>query len=179
LGLMNSNLEEVAEYFAFLLVLFPEIRFLILTSNRTVDIPAILSRYGLDQSSYAVRYPNKSELAEWLSAADAGIHAMSSGPDSATRLGVKIVEYLSCGLPILVNKYVGAAADLVRTYGVGVVVDHEDSLQTQRRLEQLFLNSSVPRVDCRRLAIEQFSNDRCAKKYLELYWSIAGNKIRT
>lgn len=174
LGLMNSNLAEVAGYFEQIAHWFPAVRFLILTSNTTVDIPALLDSYGLARERYVIRHPRGGELAKWLSAADAGIHAMSPGPDSGSRLGVKVVEYLSCGLPIIVNPYVGAAVDLVHRYGVGIVLDLDETEIARRDLENLFLICAVPHDRSRQLALDRFSVVYCAQLYCDLYKHLGG-----
>jgi glycosyltransferase involved in cell wall biosynthesis len=172
LGLMNSNLAEVSEYLALLAARIPGVRFLILTPNRSVDIDATLRRCGVPAGSYAVRHPARGELAQWMSAADAGIHAMSAGPDSSTRLGVKVVEYLSCSLPIIVNPHVGAAAELVRTYQVGAVIEASRPDEAEAAVRELLTRLPVPAVAARRVAEEQFAVSTCAARYLDLYRSI-------
>jgi glycosyltransferase involved in cell wall biosynthesis len=169
LGLMNSNLSEVAELLAPICQAMPEARFLILTSNRGVDVASALRAFGIDESRFAIRHPAREQLREWMSAADAGIHAMSPGPDSATRLGVKIVEYLACGLPIIVNPHVGAAARLVREQGVGVVLENCEPGEIRTRLLHLFQQQPVPAEASRGLATRMFSLGACAERYLALY----------
>lgn len=170
LGLLNANIEEVAEYFGFISKVLPAVRFLILTSNRTVDIREILHRHGLGDEHFAIRHPADSrELAGWLSSADAGIHAMSPGPDSATRLGAKVVEYLSCGLPVIVNRWVGAAAALVSEADVGTVIDITDPEAAGPAIESLFARSDELRRRAREIAVERFSVAECAARYIQLY----------
>lgn len=169
LGLMNSNLQEVAEVLGPVSRAMPDTRFLVLTSNRDVDIAAVLRGFGIDAARFAVRHPSREELREWMSAADAGIHAMSTGPDSATRLGVKIVEYLACGLPIIVNPHVGAAARLVRENGVGAVLEGVDAAEIRAKLAPLFEQHPVPSSASRELATRTFSLGACADRYLGLY----------
>jgi glycosyltransferase involved in cell wall biosynthesis len=172
LGLMNSNLVEVGEYFALLAGRMPETRFLILTSNRGVDIDATLAQCGVPAGRYAVRHPGRGELPQWLSAADAGIHAMSAGPDSSTRLGVKVVEYLSCSLPIIVNPHVGAAAALARSRRVGAVIDAAHPEAAEAAVRELLGRLPVPANEARRVAEEEFAVSSCAARYLGVYRSI-------
>lgn len=172
LGLLNSNLAEVAECLAVIREVRPDVRFLVLTSNRDVDVADVLARHGIGRDAHAVRHPRRGELAAWLSAADAGIHAMSPGPDSATRLGVKVVEYLSCSLPLIVNEHVGAAADLVRRYGVGFVIDVRDRNALREQLSKVFADMRMPFGHARELAAERFSLQSCAASYLALYRDI-------
>jgi glycosyltransferase involved in cell wall biosynthesis len=169
LGLYNRNIYEVAEYFKFILTVCPNICFLILTANRSVNIDQIMGEQGISASHYEVKHPRRGELPKWLSAADAGIHTMSPGPDSHTRLGAKVVEYLSCGLPIIVNANVGAAAQLIETYGVGLVINLMKKNEAHVGLESLLARSESMRERCSKLARELFSVESCAKKYISLY----------
>jgi glycosyltransferase involved in cell wall biosynthesis len=169
LGLMNSNLAEVAEVMGPIGRALPDTRFLVLTSNRGTDIEGTLRGFGIGADRCVVRHPERAQLHEWISAADAGIHAMSPGPDSATRLGVKVVEYLACGLPIIVNPHVGAAAALVREHGVGLVLDSTDEATLAREVGGLFASCPVPSAASRELAARTFSLAACADRYLSLY----------
>jgi glycosyltransferase involved in cell wall biosynthesis len=140
-----------------------------LTSNVGAGVADVMAKFGIDADAFAVRHPAPAELAGWLSAADAGVHAMSPGPDSATRLGVKVVEYLACGLPIVVNPHVGAAAELVRQHHVGWVFDSRDTATIGAALDSLFAEHRMPSARARELAAATFSVDSCADRYIELY----------
>jgi glycosyltransferase involved in cell wall biosynthesis len=170
LGLLNANIREVAEYLVLISQLDLSARFLILTANTTVDVVELLKHEGLQPERFAVRHPaTAQELAGWLSAADAGIHAMSPGPDSPTRLSAKVVEYLSCGLPVIVNQWVGAAAELVKSRDVGAVIDVADREGARASVEALFSRVGELSERSRALAVEKFSVDRCAGEYADLY----------
>lgn len=169
LGLLNRNIHNVADYFTFLQELRPDAYFLVLTSGTGAVVADIMEQHGVKPSHFLARESPPSELRRWLSAADVGIHVMARGPDSPTRLGVKFVEYLSCGLPVIVNANVGAAAELVNVHRVGAVIDLEQRQAAQRNLEQLLGQSDLVRQRCRRVAEELFSVEACARKYLDLY----------
>ncbi len=57
---------------------------------------------------------NPVESATLLGAADYGVVLMGEVPDWETRLSVKFAEYTCGGLPVIVGKFVGEAARLVR-----------------------------------------------------------------
>jgi hypothetical protein len=80
LDLLNSNLVEVAEQFGAINRLIADVRFLILNAYA----PAVLAQFGIAKALYVVRHPDRSELPGWHSAANAGIHALSAGPDGTT-----------------------------------------------------------------------------------------------
>jgi glycosyltransferase involved in cell wall biosynthesis len=163
-----NDIRMYARYFSFILELRPEAHFLILTPSQDIDFVAVLGEYGIEESQFTVREVSPLELPHWLSAADLGLQVMPKVADSHTRLGVKFVEYLSCGLPVVVNSNVGGAAQIVEAYGVGIVVDLEDPLRLHEI--QQFLDS-VPPLRARgvSLAHELFSLQNCASRYRELY----------
>lgn len=91
-------------------------------------------------------------------------------------LGVKVVEYCSCGFPIIVHPYVGAAADLANFHGVGVVIDgsqeKEKSLASLRLLFDRI--NEVPELSSQ-VATKYFLLEAAAKAYLSRYESIIDN----
>ena len=172
LGLLNQNIIEVAEYFSYILGLMPDVRYLILTQNRSVNIAEVMRSHGISPEQFKVIHPLSADLPGWLSGADAGVHAMSPGPDSSTRLGVKVVEYLSCGLPVIVNPHVGAAAELVRAENVGVVLEVTEGEEGRAKLKSMFDRVGILRGRARVVAEARFSVESCALGYTSLYHSL-------
>lgn len=173
LGLENRNIIEIANYFSMINRAVPNSRLLILTSNKNVDIPAVMAAAGVEAGTFATKHPIQNEIPTWFSAVDTGMHAMSEGPDSHTRLSVKVVEYLSCGLPVTLNPYVGAAAEIVSKERLGVVLTgSEDSSVIERELTQIGANRAAIGARSRRTAVRFFSVRACAEKYLAVYESL-------
>lgn len=167
----GNNIDNYAPYFRRILAMRPDAHFLVLTPNTDVGIERVLGDWGIGPAQLTVRESSAQELPDYLSAADFGMHVMSPGPDSHTRLGVKVTEYLSCGLPILVNSNVGAAAELAREHDVGAVVDL--AAPNADRVLADFLNTLTDkRPRCRPLAEHLFSVERCAEAYRELYHEV-------
>ena len=163
-----NDISMYARYFSLILESRPDAHFLILTPSRDVDYVGVMQEYGIDGSQFTVREASPPELPRWLSAADVGLQVMAKVEDGHTRLGVKFVEYLSCGLPVMVNSNVGAAARIVKAHGVGTVIDLDDSSRRARVQQFLHVLPSLG-VDCISLAGELFSVQACAHKYIELY----------
>ncbi|MDQ3002705.1 MAG: glycosyltransferase [Fibrobacterota bacterium] len=107
----------------------------------------------------------------WLSAADAGIQVMSPGPDSHTRFGVKVVEYLACGLPVIANSNAGAAADFLEESGAGVRLDLDDKFAEKATQ---FWRTVYSRERLMHLAADNFSLRVIGRKYGELYDELLG-----
>jgi glycosyltransferase involved in cell wall biosynthesis len=176
LGLLNRNISNIVEYIGFIREICSNAYFLILTpKDNHRAVAYLMGEHGIPSSQFLVIEPASGELHRWLSAADVGIHAMSAGPDSQTRLGVKVVEYLSCGLPVLVNANVGAAASLIDTHHVGAVIDLEKRVESQISIDRLFSQSHSLRQQCRKVAEDLFSVEVCASKYIDLYKEL-GNR---
>ena len=166
-----NNIFNYAEYFKQILNEVNNAFLLILTENVDIGIDDVMESFGISNSNYLVHTPVKKELPYWLSACDAGIHVMSKGPDSYTRLGVKVVEYLSCSLPILVNKNVGAAADIAAKFNLGVVLDSKNKILLKKQLDYVQENKIQISLNCRKYSEESFSVSQISNQYLKLYKS--------
>jgi len=109
-------------------------------------------------------------VAEELEPFAVGMYLMRT-PD--TRLGVKFVEYLAAGLPVIVSENVRGAADIVRTHGVGIVLEAdlgnmEDIVEF---VESVHKNRRQWREKCRAFARHEFSTIAVARKTLSAYES--------
>lgn len=173
LGLENRNITEIANYFALISKSVPNTRLLILTANQTVDISLVMGQAGVEPGTYAVRHPSQRDIPVWFSAVEVGMHAMSPGPDAITRMSVKVVEYFSCGLPVIVNPYVGAAAEIIEREQLGVVLDgsEEDSV-IKAAFTRLMKERDSFGARSRQLAEAKFSVAACASQYADVYSSI-------
>lgn len=94
------------------------------------------------------------EAAAMLGAADYGVVLMGEVPDWETRLSVKFAEYTCGGLPVIVGKFVGEAARLVRA------IDLEPSFIVDGMTRQLPLRkaTAVERERIRSWATDYFSH---------------------
>jgi glycosyltransferase involved in cell wall biosynthesis len=89
-------------------------------------------------------------------------------PAPKIALGIKTVEYLAAGLPLVVNTKSSGAAEIVERYGVGLVVDDERSVD-QEALRRLADKKQEVSAACRKLAETRFSTSVVANRYLQLY----------
>ena len=163
-GLWN-NINNYMEYFSRMLAVKDELHMLFVTPAVSPLFWEAVDKYGIDRSKITFVEEPKN-LSEWLSASDAGIHVMSPGPDGHTRLGVKVVEYLSCGLPVITNSNVGAAADFAESHDVGIRLDLGDDFGMQL---SRFLDASYSRERLSDVAREHFSIGKIAGSYANLY----------
>lgn len=164
-----NNIRNYLMSFSFILEIRPDAHFLIITPSKDIDFPAMMSEYGIIKSQYTVKEAMGSELSGWLSASDIGLQVMSRVADSHTRLGIKFVEYLSCGLPVIVNSNVGGAANIINKKGVGAVIDLEDKKEAIKTINTLFSNLPILKDRCTKTAKDIFSTKVCAQRYIQIY----------
>lgn len=69
------------------------------------------------------------EATMMLNAADYGVVLMGEVPDWETRLSVKFAEYTCGGLPVIVGKFVGEAARLVRANELGPSIVFDGTME--------------------------------------------------
>jgi glycosyltransferase involved in cell wall biosynthesis len=126
---------------------------------------------------YKVIHPAFHEMSGWLSVADIGVHALPLQLDSATRLGTKVVEYWANGLPVIVNENVGAAADFINEFNVGLVLDSTKDVDEGGGLTQQIISlTQVDRQYQTDFATKHFSSVTIAKKYLNAYRYCLGDQ---
>ena len=139
--------------------------FLIPRNRRAVRrLQVALQRKGVSPEEYAILHAAPEEVPRFLSAADIGLQVMGT---SDPRTGVKFVEYLAMGLPVIVNSKVEGAAEYVSRFDLGLVLDLDDN-EFIKKVGAL-LDSRERKERCREIAVRFFSNDVVASKYLTVY----------
>jgi glycosyltransferase involved in cell wall biosynthesis len=172
LGAGNSwnDVRNYASYFRSLDPLIPGLRMVFL-------VPEIQAAFGkaFEEAGAAperIRFVRGADdISAWLSAADAGIQVMSPGPDSRTRFGVKVVEYLACGLPVISNTGAGAAADFLEEHKAGIRLDPGPDFEAKAKA---FPGAGYRREELARLAADHFSLPVIAERYGAVYRSLLG-----
>lgn len=170
LGMSRINVDALQQLFE-LSMYNPCARLLFLTSEPAEIIEVIMHTINVDRSRYRIVRPKHEDMGDWLSACDIGLHALSRQLDYQTRLGTKVVEYWACGLPVIVNENVGAAAAYIRQEGFGKVVVRNT---TQKAFSVLVKEvQKIDRSAIARFASDNFSSDVIAKLYGEAYITAA------
>jgi len=146
-----------------------EVRFLFLTDESPNAIIELLTSASISPDTAFITKAKPKELYKWLSAADIGIHALPAQLDSDTRLGTKVVEYWSNGLPVILNEHVGAAVKLAEKYNLGIVVSENDDnfeANLQHRIIELKQRDRTIISDIGR---SLFDSKTVAKGYINIY----------
>ncbi|MDC3312933.1 glycosyltransferase [Gammaproteobacteria bacterium] len=142
--------------------------FLFLTPHyEASSIKLITNKVGISSSDYTSIHPKFYEISDYLSASDYGYHSLPIQPDSFTRMGTKVVEYLAIGLPVIVNKHVGAAADILKNKNLGFIIDDDSNSEIIN--SNLNFVKAVDRTERINFAKEEFEISSIAKKYVTIY----------
>lgn len=160
----------IARYFACIWRADPQSRLVVLTKGRTDHLVQALQWQRVPFEAFRIVNANIDQVPLYLKASDIGLQVMEATLDSDTRLGVKFVEYMAAGLPVIVNTHAGAARDYVREYGVGLVVDKPEQ-EMVAAIEYIQKNKGIMSERCRDLA-RSFGVDSVASQYARLYLNL-------
>lgn len=174
-GVSGINISALRKLFQFILRC-ENARLLILTEENDKKIISLDLLEEDFKRKVAVIKPKSSEVAEWLCAADVGVHALPAQKDSATRLGTKIVEYWATGLPVLINNHIGAACkNIVDNDYLGIVVDIDNDLPDINKIvDKIKLK---PRELISEYAKNNFSSQVISIKFHNIYEAINGKSV--
>lgn len=151
--------------------------FLFLAPNyETSSILDIMRQADINESDFTLIHPDFNEISNYLSAADYGYHSLPIQPDSFTRMGTKIVEYLSVGLPVIVNEHVGAAANILVNHKLGFTIYNDSNTETISNNLSLVLN--IDRQERINFAEKEYEVSSVAKKYIKVYNEIDSMHIK-
>ena len=152
--------------------------FLFLTpSHESIAVSRVVDRAGLSPDRFISIHPAFDQITNYLSAADYGFHALPWQPDSFTRMGTKVVEYFAAGLPVIVNRHVGAAAKIVDESFYGFVLD--DSMSNEIILEKFNSLSKLKRTDIVNFSKENYEVSSVAESYCQIYCELDAIKEGT
>ncbi|PWG81031.1 glycosyltransferase [Pararcticibacter amylolyticus] len=143
--------------------------FFLIVTNSDTEVLKVVLRSSLPVNSFKIISSKYDDLYKWLSASDAGIQVMKPIADGFSRLGVKVAEYLACGLPIIVNSNVGGAAAILKEHDTGVELNIEDPELFKSKYMTFIGRFDDMRQKCMTLAEKEFSIRVVSDRYKKIY----------
>lgn len=168
-GQASINIEAMKSLFARLLNAEPSARLLFLTGESDEKVNELMQLVPGSENRYKTVHPKLSEIGKWLSAGDIGVHALPKQLDYTTRLGTKCVECWMNGLPMIVNEWVGAAAELINEYKVGTVIGANDPIDPFATAAMMQTLTKKDRNEQAEFAKVHFATKVTAKQYIDAY----------
>ncbi len=154
--------------FSILLQLKTNAHFLLISQSPTKEVLNIFKNNILnDKFTVISAEPNK--VYQYLLMGDVGLLLIKKNAKKETAISVKFGEYLACGLPIIVNNEIKAAADLVNEHQCGIVVNMEDDINIIKNLKRLTDHYNVMRTNGFDLVNNYLSIDVCKNILLNIY----------
>jgi len=116
----------------------------------------------------------RSDVADWLAALD--IVVVASLREGLARC---MIEAMACGTPV-VSVDVCSAREMIQRTGAGIVVGRDDWADLAAAVRDLSIDSGKRRAMGRvghEVALAQFSKQRLAQSWRELYTNLGGTKV--
>ena len=165
--------DEMAAFLAMLKQQRPDAFFLWLTTGPPKIVADAMSKSQIGAADYAVRRISNREVSSFLSAADVGIAFYRPGISRLGTSPVKVSEYLSCGLPVVINSGIGDTDDLIEGGKIGAVVknfNEQDYSAAASAVLELAASSEATRQRVRGTAEKQFDLHGVGiERYARLY----------
>lgn len=140
----------------------------IVRTEASVEIEHYATKFGVHRALFDVVSVPQSEVAEYLAQCSCGVYLMQARDP---RLGVKTVEYLSMGLPVIVSDHIVGASELVRSQGLGISWDHSDEgvQRVHKWIQSSQMKWAALSVRCKEFANANFSPRVVAGKLIKIY----------
>ena len=164
---------EMLSYLAYLSKSIESLRVLIVTreDHKTLRRDAVAS--GVPDAMVLTR-ASFSEMPRYMSLFDAGLFFIRPTLSKRASAATKLAEFLSCGVPVILNDGVGDSGAIVRHHNVGVVLtatNQEAFAASLPPVRALFSGLEMSER-CRRVASELFDVEKGTEKYRKLYESL-------
>jgi glycosyltransferase involved in cell wall biosynthesis len=124
------------------------------------------------------RVENKSQVVEFLNIADVLMIPLRNVKVSYTATPSKVIEYLSCGKPVVCCAR-GELAKLIRESGAGIVVEPGDAEALAEAILMLLRSDGTRKTmgeNARKSALDRFSHDRMGRKLCNIVSSTIERK---
>lgn len=158
-----NDLELYSKSIQRLINIKPDLCVLILTASDQVAIRESFLRHEI--LNFHIEKVNSYSVMSWLSYCNFGIQVMNETRDSFTRFGVKTVEYLASGLPIICNENVGGIIDMINDNNLGLILNEYTEDQD---IKQFLDSSQEHRASYIEYAEQNFEVSKVASQYLNL-----------
>lgn len=165
-----NKIETYIKFFESNLYLLDNIHFYIITQNKE-EVKDILKKSHVLTGKYTLESVKSEDVPKYLSVADIGLQLMTH---QDSRIGIKVVEYLAAGLPVIVNQNVRGAASIIEKNKLGIVIGN-DYVLPKYKIDELIKSKDIISKRCRKFAIDNFSNEAIAQRYIRLYDAIIHN----
>lgn len=149
----------------------PAVRFLAITSDAAA-FQSLIDRADLPKDRCSVVSVPQASVPSVLCAADMGLLLRAPSRVNEVSMPVKLGEYLSCGVPVLVSRIAGWVNEIVHDAGAGVAVSWFGVSEEDRRREA---SRTIAQLCADRAGYRERALDLCRQRFL---WSAHTATVR-
>ncbi|SFQ27299.1 Glycosyltransferase involved in cell wall bisynthesis [Desemzia incerta] len=169
-GSIGYGWNDIRVYAAFtkkIIEKFPDINFEYYVMAQNINtVKKEFNKIGIPKDRYMVKNESPEKLHKKIAGCLCGLQIMAR-PD--VRMGIKTVDYLSSGVPIICNKNAIGGKEVVDEHGVGVSFNDEIDLNVFNFIEKQLKGNSGMATKCLKVAEKNFSTKNVSKMYENLY----------
>jgi hypothetical protein len=148
-------------------------KILILSHDNQEHIKAQLKAFGIPETHYVLKRALRTEVPDYISAADFGFVAVRQRPGKRFCSPIKDGEYWSCGLPLLIPDGISDDYLLAEEHNIGIRIKDDSPEAFQQTLNQMNMwmnteDTAAVRLRCREFALK----DRSVEVYQAIYRDI-------
>lgn len=169
--------DEMAAFFAAARQVDSRFFLQVLTGSDPRLMQEPLQRAGMPTDSYAIHFADPIEVAQILTASDAGLSFIKPCPSKRASSPTKVGEYLAAGLPVVANAGIGDCDLLLRDRGIGVLLAgfNQSNLQDAARSLRTLIEDSGTKCRCRHWADAELSLSEVGiPRYARVYARLIG-----
>ncbi len=164
------NIKNIITTYKIFNKVFKNSYLLIITNGNKEILKMEIVKNGISLKEVSIVFTEKPEdTKKYLCMGDYGMIVIEKKITSFSLLATKTGEYLSCGLPVIVNKGVGAAYDLIKQNKLGVVFDSKDEKSFIRKINEIERHYNKIKKHCVVFSRKYFDIKINAKKYYKIY----------
>lgn len=161
----------IANSYSLLKRYLPNPYLLVVSHSDFSPLVKALSKLKISDKDFTLTHSPK-DVEKIVPLGDVGLHVFDDLSITPSVVSVKLGEYLSSGLPVIVTHNLTSIKKLVDDYHCGVVVDMTDTEDIRSKMQELVRNRGGMGKNALKLARDYFSVKVCARKYLEVYKDI-------
>jgi len=156
--------------------------FLMLLVNREDHsiVREFIAEERLGPDDYLLGYAQHDEISDYLCAADIGVMLRHDHPmNEILCLPGKLVDYLACGLPVLVTRAIQELPETIRQKAYGLVLDDmDDDREVLAGIGPLLTHDAAKRREISAWAKGLFAADRHIQSYVDVFTALTGAPAR-
>jgi glycosyltransferase involved in cell wall biosynthesis len=168
-------LKEMLDFFEHSLLFIPNAHFLFITRESQVVQGQIL-RKKINPDFFTIITLDHAMVPKFLSAADVGLAFYKPGHSRKGCCPTKLGEYLSCGVPIIINSNIGDSDAIVKGENVGVIFNQFNEQEYSKiihELRELLTEEKELKSRCHMTARKYFSLESGVQTYRQIYRNLS------